>query len=207
MDDGRRGESNQPALTHNSDTLSGKASSRERKHVTTACHRCQQAKSKCDGLQPCERCVNKSLNCTYRQGEDQRRRAKLKRKLEQLQSDSDVLHDLLRHIRHSDDVAVHHVISIIRSGTSLQEVHQRLTQVTNETSSKLSLASKDVEAARILVHAAISSNDSDPSSDGNYRNPSHSVISRGVRVDRLNDEPITKLLHSQIPQTQQKKIS
>ncbi|KAJ6059247.1 uncharacterized protein N7446_008830 [Penicillium canescens] len=46
-----------------------------RKHVTTACTPCRDAKAKCDGSKPsCKNCESKNKVCSYRQRDDKRNR-------------------------------------------------------------------------------------------------------------------------------------
>lgn len=52
---------------------SSKPARRQRSNVTLACNECKSKKSKCDGRQPCSRCIDKKLNCYYDHGKDRRR--------------------------------------------------------------------------------------------------------------------------------------
>lgn len=132
-----------------------KNSPRPRKHVTTACVRCRQAKAKCDGNQPCIRCASRGIaHCTYKPDEDERTRSTAKRRLNELQGDSELLHDLLEHIRHDKDEGLAQVVSLIRSNASLEEINQYLTQLTGEPRSEED-AGPNVEELKSRIGAAI----------------------------------------------------
>ncbi|KIX94125.1 uncharacterized protein Z520_10151 [Fonsecaea multimorphosa CBS 102226] len=45
---------------------------RARTNVTIACDGCKQARAKCDGKRPCQRCMRKSEGCKYDHGQDRR---------------------------------------------------------------------------------------------------------------------------------------
>lgn len=45
---------------------------RPRTNVTVACDRCKQARAKCDGETPCQRCLKRNLPCRYDLGTDRR---------------------------------------------------------------------------------------------------------------------------------------
>ncbi|KIW79716.1 hypothetical protein Z517_06330 [Fonsecaea pedrosoi CBS 271.37] len=51
---------------------SPKIGKRARTNVTVACDGCKQARAKCDGKQPCQRCTKRSSGCRYDQAHDRR---------------------------------------------------------------------------------------------------------------------------------------
>lgn len=54
-------------------TDASKSARRQRSNVTLACNECKSKKSKCDGQQPCGRCIEKKLHCYYDHNKDRRR--------------------------------------------------------------------------------------------------------------------------------------
>ncbi|KAB8269519.1 hypothetical protein BDV30DRAFT_187709 [Aspergillus minisclerotigenes] len=45
--------------------LPSRAQKPPKKYVTRACDECKRRKCKCDGLEPCYRCVSMGLDCAY----------------------------------------------------------------------------------------------------------------------------------------------
>ncbi|RAL10958.1 Zn(II)2Cys6 transcription factor [Aspergillus homomorphus CBS 101889] len=73
-----------------------------RRYVTTACFTCRSRKVKCSGEQPCSHCVANNLECKLDSTVDQRRTTDLKRKLDSLGEDHDLLLRLVRTLRHNN---------------------------------------------------------------------------------------------------------
>lgn len=109
--------------------------------------------------------MKKSRSCTYGERPD-RRQAITKRRLEDLQNDSDLLHRLLRHIQRDPDSD--HLITLIRSGASLDSIRDA---VENRHYQGLSLA----ESSTAL-----------PASET-------SLQRRALEISRLIDQPIFQI--------------
>ncbi|KAK9607384.1 hypothetical protein V6Z93_000931 [Aspergillus fumigatus] len=71
-----------------------------------ACLGCRQKKAKCDGRQPCHRCVLFDAVCEYAEGKEDR----IKRRVLELEEQIDVYDQLLRRLRFKVDVHDREVI-------------------------------------------------------------------------------------------------
>jgi len=136
------------------------------------------------------RCASRDLPCIYRPNEDDRSRASTKRRLTELQSDSELLHDLLRHIRDVEDDGLAEVVSLIRSNASLEEINQCLISLTNEAKSGQRQLSSDIHELQTRIGAAILQNMSRneisrTTQDGGPLSNSRDILS----VQRLIDTP------------------
>lgn len=94
------------------------------KRASTACQNCKHIKRKCDQHLPCSNCVKTSTECIYDQGQDGRRRAARKRNVEELELKRDALDTLLGALRQSDDVHVQHLLNLIKTDASLEQIIQ-----------------------------------------------------------------------------------
>ncbi|KAJ5123873.1 uncharacterized protein N7515_007698 [Penicillium bovifimosum] len=92
------------------------------KKATTACEACQKRKSKCVGDEPCEPCRKAKTECKVNADNDGRRRITLKRKIESLELDRDLLVRLVEAIRNDDDHQTPDVLNLIRSNAPLEEI-------------------------------------------------------------------------------------
>ncbi|KAK5087565.1 hypothetical protein LTR24_006605 [Lithohypha guttulata] len=145
----------------------------------------------CDGNQPCSRCAARSVPCIYRPNEDERSRASTKRRLAELQSDSQLLHDLLQHIRDGKDAESSEVVSLIRSNASFEEISQYLVHPFNEAASDETEICPDTEEMRTRIGAAILQNMSSAKDPRTSQTGAPSSGSRHVlSVKRLIDTPI-----------------
>lgn len=52
----------------------GESEEFNRKYVSEACIECKKKHTKCDGNNPCSRCVNKQLTCTFPVNSEKKRR-------------------------------------------------------------------------------------------------------------------------------------
>ena len=92
------------------------------KYVSEACEGCQRKRRRCTGNQPCLLCLQSNIDCVFAAKPDGRRKDARKRKVEDMQNDSDLLYDLLRSIRDSDDAGMKQILSVVRSNASVAEV-------------------------------------------------------------------------------------
>ncbi|PWY86774.1 hypothetical protein BO70DRAFT_333218 [Aspergillus heteromorphus CBS 117.55] len=93
-----------------------------RKNVGTACATCKARKLKCTGSVPCANCVKSKVECTLDRSADKRRRGALKRKIDQLADQEDLLVRLVGVLRESGNRRAAPLISLIRSEASLDEI-------------------------------------------------------------------------------------
>jgi len=88
---------------------------RYRTNVTVACDHCKIKRVKCDGKNPCSRCVTKSLACSYGQGSDGRRGRSSSSEVQALLEKVDQYQrffDILRTVPAADAVRIlHHLRS------------------------------------------------------------------------------------------------
>lgn len=61
-----------PTTSHSGSSSKERQAKRPRTNVTVACDRCKQARAKCDGESPCQRCLKRNLPCRYDLGTDRR---------------------------------------------------------------------------------------------------------------------------------------
>ncbi|RAL03229.1 putative C6 transcription factor [Aspergillus ibericus CBS 121593] len=93
-----------------------------RKNVGTACAACKARKLKCTGSVPCANCVKSKVECTLDRSADKRRRGALKRKIDQLADQEELLVRLVGVLRESGNRRAVPLINIIRSDASLDEI-------------------------------------------------------------------------------------
>ncbi|KAK5194993.1 hypothetical protein LTS13_008534 [Exophiala xenobiotica] len=99
---------------------------RARKNVSFACQGCKEARRKCSGKHPCERCKEKGHECVFDQENDGRHKAKLRLKIQEHENDSRLLHALLQTLRASSESLVEEVLCFIRGNPSLDALRQFL---------------------------------------------------------------------------------
>ncbi|PYH88014.1 C6 transcription factor [Aspergillus ellipticus CBS 707.79] len=95
---------------------------RRRKNVGTACAACKSRKLKCTGSVPCANCVKSKVECTLDRTADKRRRGALKRKIDQLVDQEDLLVRLVGVLRESGNRRAVPLLNLIRSEASLDEI-------------------------------------------------------------------------------------
>ncbi|KAH8429008.1 uncharacterized protein LDX57_006679 [Aspergillus melleus] len=93
-----------------------------RTNSSLACTACKVRKTKCDGKEPCERCIAKKTECFYDYNADQRRRINIKRKISTLEEDRDLLINLFLSLRNGSDSNAYAILNLIRSGPDLEEL-------------------------------------------------------------------------------------
>ncbi|PLB38625.1 uncharacterized protein BDW47DRAFT_131248 [Aspergillus candidus] len=93
-----------------------------RKHKTTACRACKLKKLKCRGDPPCEHCVANRIECVVDEMADMRRKFAMKRKLDRLEQAEDILTQLIKALRDSENKRLSQLLNLIRSNASLEEL-------------------------------------------------------------------------------------
>ncbi|KIV89089.1 hypothetical protein PV10_08695 [Exophiala mesophila] len=93
-----------------------------KKNASVACDQCRLAKRKCDQLSPCSNCRNNQRECTYNPSSDGRRKDARKRRLEDLEYQSNALGRLLSKIRTSTKTEAHELVDLIREDASLEDI-------------------------------------------------------------------------------------
>ncbi|PYI01575.1 C6 transcription factor [Aspergillus sclerotiicarbonarius CBS 121057] len=76
----------------------------------------------CSGTAPCDWCTKHNLACRIDESTDSRRKIHIKRKIESLESDRDVLTRVLESLRNSGVTRMHSLLQLIRSNASLGEL-------------------------------------------------------------------------------------
>ncbi|OJJ42822.1 hypothetical protein ASPZODRAFT_104512 [Penicilliopsis zonata CBS 506.65] len=95
-----------------------------REHISTACTACKSRKCRCSGGQPCDSCIKNNTPCVYDANSDNRRKVVLKRKIESLEDDRDLLVRLLGTLREDSNRRVVPLLNLIRSDASLDEIKE-----------------------------------------------------------------------------------
>ncbi|KAJ6121025.1 hypothetical protein N7523_005305 [Penicillium sp. IBT 18751x] len=101
------------------------------KKATTACSACQKRKSKCIGGIPCLPCQNSKTECIFNADNDGRRRVTLKRRIEALEQDRDLLMRLVNTIRDEDEQKGRSLLALIRSNAPLDKIRLHLAENQN----------------------------------------------------------------------------
>jgi hypothetical protein len=81
----------------------------------------------CDSGRPCSRCVENGYECIVDEDNDLRRRGALKRKAEMMEQDRELLIQLVTALRGSNERHISHLVNMIRSHASLQEIREYIT--------------------------------------------------------------------------------
>ncbi|EEA24192.1 hypothetical protein TMatcc_007265 [Talaromyces marneffei ATCC 18224] len=97
-------------------------SSKRRSQKSTACENCKVKKIKCSGGPPCENCVRNGIECVVDEAQDGRRRIAVKRTIDSLEKDRDLLLDLVASMRDGKNTYVQQLLSLIRGHASLAEI-------------------------------------------------------------------------------------
>ncbi|KAI9367655.1 hypothetical protein BJX61DRAFT_551200 [Aspergillus egyptiacus] len=93
---------------------------KRRKNVGTACLACKSRKLKCTGAPPCANCVKSRIECTLDETADKRRRGALKRRIDHLEYNKDLLHRIRNVL--CDNTRYIPLLNLIRSHASLAEI-------------------------------------------------------------------------------------
>ncbi|RJE18422.1 Transcription factor [Aspergillus sclerotialis] len=106
---------------------SSSSSAPRRKNSSTACIECRRRRSKCAGGVPCETCRRLNIDCVIDEESDNRRKVTLKRKIESLEEDRDLLIKLLESLREGESRRGSELLALIQSNAPLQDIRQFLT--------------------------------------------------------------------------------
>ncbi|KAG2014428.1 hypothetical protein GB937_006653 [Aspergillus fischeri] len=83
--------------------------------------------TQCDSGRPCARCFENSIECIVDESNDLRRKGALKRKAAMMEQDQELLIQLVSALRGSNERHVSHLVNMIRSHASLQEIREYIT--------------------------------------------------------------------------------
>ncbi|GFF38363.1 hypothetical protein IFM51744_03774 [Aspergillus udagawae] len=83
--------------------------------------------TQCDSGRPCARCFEDGVECIVDEGSDLRRKGALKRKAAMMEQDQELLIQLVSALRGSNERHVSHLVNMIRSHASLQEIREYIT--------------------------------------------------------------------------------
>lgn len=83
--------------------------------------------TQCDSGRPCARCFENSIECIVDESNDLRRKGALKRKAAMMEQDQEHLIQLVSALRGSNERHVSHLVNMIRSHASLQEIRDYIT--------------------------------------------------------------------------------
>ena len=153
---------------------------RQRTHVTMACDRCKRKRAKCDGDNPCSRCVDASDTCSYEQGKKDGRKRDLwtNSRVQLLSEQLDQYHSLFNILRTASSHDAAHILYYLRS------YHPTLLKNTDPCEDPALL--ETVQFARSLVYpASTASNSKSTSPQGGAQTISSvsGVSSRASSVD------------------------
>ncbi|KAF7173510.1 hypothetical protein CNMCM5623_005748 [Aspergillus felis] len=83
--------------------------------------------TQCDSGRPCARCFENGVECIVDESNDLRRKGALKRKAAMMEQDQELLIQLVSALRGSNERHVSHLVNMIRSHASLQEIREYIT--------------------------------------------------------------------------------
>ncbi|KAI3055902.1 transcriptional regulator family: Fungal Specific TF [Aspergillus niger] len=149
---------------------SSSSSHTPQKRVSTACSNCRLRKARvscpdpracalnvcefdsaifqCSGTAPCDRCRRHDLACFIDRSTDYRRKNNLKRKIDSLEGDRDLLMQVLETLRNGGLRRTHSLLHLIRNNASLEElqlfVENKLENTSTVDSDEIRLSDKTV---------------------------------------------------------------
>ncbi|KAJ5900218.1 uncharacterized protein N7473_004288 [Penicillium subrubescens] len=94
--------------------------------ASTACKECRRHRTRCRNGQPCSECQRHGRECIIHQYSDKRRKTTQKEAQERLQYYRTFLAELLEMIRVSSSSELQHLVNMIRSGASQQEMRNMI---------------------------------------------------------------------------------
>ncbi|KAJ6151771.1 C6 transcription factor [Penicillium chermesinum] len=115
-----------------------------KKRVSTACLACKKSKRKCSGTPPCDNCRSLQRICIFDESLDQRRRVAAKRTASELTYHRDLLNDIFRVIRETNESRTNELLGIIRQNASAEEIRTYIDDA-------LSSPGKDPSSSRETV--------------------------------------------------------
>ncbi|OKL57428.1 hypothetical protein UA08_07042 [Talaromyces atroroseus] len=111
-----------PASQGSRDPAFSQGSSRKSTKSSTACDVCKTRKVKCRGGPPCDYCVSHGTVCVVDQTRDGRRKIAVKRTLDDLEKDRELLIDLVATMRDGKNTYVEQLLTLIRGHASLSDI-------------------------------------------------------------------------------------
>ncbi|KAL2829888.1 hypothetical protein BJY01DRAFT_121769 [Aspergillus pseudoustus] len=92
--------------------------------ASSACLECRKRKQRCDGASPCYFCRRSGQDCVIDEEGDGRRKIALKRKIDSLEQDNEMLLGLIETIREVDEGRALEYFRLIRSNLALGDICQ-----------------------------------------------------------------------------------
>ncbi|KAJ5971817.1 C6 transcription factor [Penicillium vulpinum] len=102
---------------------------------STVCKECQRRRTKCSGGNPCSECRKRDCICDVNESSDKRRKLYLSMMEEELKYHQQFMDGFLKAIRTSNDADVHHIIDVVRSGSSTSEIQTAVNRVLTDNRS------------------------------------------------------------------------
>ncbi|KAJ5607200.1 C6 transcription factor [Penicillium hordei] len=102
---------------------------------STACKECQRRRTKCTGGNPCSECRKRDCVCDVDESSDKRRKLYLSMMEEELRYHQQFMDGFLKVIRTSNNTDVHHIIDVVRSGSSTSEIQTAVNRVLTDNCS------------------------------------------------------------------------
>ncbi|KAL5622419.1 hypothetical protein FOBRF1_001669 [Fusarium oxysporum] len=149
----------QPQRLHKPKTKRGK-------YISKACNECKRRKSKCNGQQPCGRCVQHSLNCIYAPSASTSQSDSSTKVIKSLSQQVAQLQDNLQELRNDRRTSA---VTAVSPGEGLESASQ--TSLRRPLSRHaMSTAAKE-DAADLAIHTHTTTATITPSSTGQPRQP------------------------------------
>lgn len=118
----------------------------------------------------------------------------MKRKIESLERDNTILHDLVNQIRGADDLEVRQIVSLVRSNASLPEVHNSLLQLRENAQLAHQQVNPVIEQWHHTTKTALIQNSASQTQSHSSNSPVPTEpASRVLSVNRLIDNPIHQI--------------
>lgn len=118
----------------------------------------------------------------------------MKRKIESLERDNTILHDLMNQIRGADDLEVRQIVSLVRSNASLPEVHNSLLRLRENAQLSHQQVNPVIEQWHHTTKTALMQNPTPKSQSHSSNSPVPTEpASRVLSVNRLIDNPIHQI--------------
>ncbi|KAH7163731.1 hypothetical protein DER46DRAFT_532342 [Fusarium sp. MPI-SDFR-AT-0072] len=149
----------QPQRLHKPKTKRGK-------YISKACNECKRRKSKCNGQQPCGRCVQHSLNCIYAPSTSTSQSDSSTKVIKSLSQKVAQLQDNLQELRNDRRTSA---VTAVSPGEGLESASQ--TSLRRPLSRHALLTTAQEDAADLAIHAHTTPPTITPSSTGQPRQP------------------------------------
>ncbi|KAF4772325.1 hypothetical protein PENNAL_c0190G04329 [Penicillium nalgiovense] len=103
-----------------------------KKRLSIACKECQRRRTKCSVGNPCLECTKRGSACIFDESSDKRRKSHFRRMEEELRHYQGFLDEFLKNIRNSSEADLQHIIHVVRSGSSIDEIQNAMTNLNTE---------------------------------------------------------------------------